>query len=233
MSSKCCQALNSSTSTSTHADAERRSTARAGAARPLRGRSGCCGRPCGSHIRRSRRDPRRPPCPHPTRSAARSLALRARGFRSISSSPGSIGLPVSTRDQPPHPRSSARSVCFTMRSSSEWKLITASRPPACSRAAARPRNSSSPSSSPLTQMRSAWKVRVAGSIRCQPRAAGGAPHDRRQLAGRLDRRAGCARRRSRGRSAATCAPRRTGRSRRPAPSRRRRRAARRPSAPAS
>ncbi len=34
-----------------------------------------------------------------------------------------------------------------------------------------PINESSPSSSPLTQMRSAWKVRVAGSIRCQPRAA--------------------------------------------------------------
>ncbi len=35
----------------------------------------------------------------------------------------------------------------------------------------RPINESSPSSSPLTQMRSAWNVRVAGSIRCHPRAA--------------------------------------------------------------
>src|SRR6478609_1528386 len=52
--------------------------------------------------------------------------------------------------------------CLTMRSSSEWKLITASRPPGAStcREASRPRDSS-PSSS-LTCMRMAWKVRVAG-----------------------------------------------------------------------
>ena len=43
--------------------------------------------------------------------------------------------------------------------------------PDCSRDTAEPINESSPSNSRLTQMRSAWKVRVAGSIRCHPRAA--------------------------------------------------------------
>ena len=49
-----------------------------------------------------------------------------------------------------------------MRSSSEWKVTTASRPPTPSaRSAASSASWSSPSSS-LTAMRSAWKLRVAG-----------------------------------------------------------------------
>ena len=60
---------------------------------------------------------------------------------------------------------SARNVCLTMRSSSEWNAMTASRPPARSRDAAVARNASSRSSSWFTRMRSAWNVRVAGSMR--------------------------------------------------------------------
>ncbi len=58
---------------------------------------------------------------------------------------------------------SARKV-LTMRSSSEWKATTTSRPDGLSTrsAAARPRASSASSS--LTKIRSAWKVRVAGWI---------------------------------------------------------------------
>ena len=53
---------------------------------------------------------------------------------------------------------------LTMRSSSEWKVTTASRPPGFSaRSAANSAPASSPSSS-LTKMRSAWKTRVAGWI---------------------------------------------------------------------
>jgi hypothetical protein len=51
---------------------------------------------------------------------------------------------------------------LTMRSSSEWKVTTTSRPPGFStRSAATSAFASSPSSS-LTKMRSAWKTRVAG-----------------------------------------------------------------------
>src|SRR5262249_9594190 len=53
-----------------------------------------------------------------TFSAARSFALRARGFRSTSSSVGVIGFLVSTFTVP-RCCSSARNVCLTMRSSSE------------------------------------------------------------------------------------------------------------------
>ena len=61
---------------------------------------------------------------------------------------------------------SARSAMkrLTMRSSSEWNVTTASRPPGFSaRSAASNALASSPSSS-LTKMRSAWKTRVAGWI---------------------------------------------------------------------
>ena len=53
---------------------------------------------------------------------------------------------------------------FTIRSSSEWKATTTSRPPGASSfaAASRPR-STSPSSS-FTARRSAWKLRVARSM---------------------------------------------------------------------
>ena len=51
---------------------------------------------------------------------------------------------------------------FTIRSSSEWKLITASRPPGRSIASAGGSAASSAASSSLTAMRSAWKMRFAG-----------------------------------------------------------------------
>ena len=65
----------------------------------------------------------------------------------------------------PGPRCDSRCMnCLTIRSSSEWKLMTASRPPGAStsKAPASPR-SSWPSSS-FTNMRRAWKVRVAGCL---------------------------------------------------------------------
>ena len=55
---------------------------------------------------------------HASLSIARSLALRARGLRATSSSPGPSGLRVSTRTAD-SPAASARKVCFTIRSSSE------------------------------------------------------------------------------------------------------------------
>src|SRR5688500_9584215 len=103
-------------------------------------------------------------CAHANLSIARSLALRARGLRATSMSPGVSGRRVRMRSPSPV-FSSARKVCFTMRSSSEWNVITASRALARSRRVASARKASRPSSSRFTQMRSAWKVRVAGSMR--------------------------------------------------------------------
>ncbi len=54
---------------------------------------------------------------------------------------------------------------LTIRSSSEWKVTTTSRPPGTSRRSAACRAATSSSSSPFTWMRSAWKVRVAGWMR--------------------------------------------------------------------
>src|SRR3954470_11180046 len=105
---------------------------------------------------------------HASLSIARSLALRARGLRATSASAGVTGLRVSTR-RAVSPAASARNVCLTTRSSSEWKVMTASRAPARSRCDASTRKASRPSSSRLTQIRSAWKVRVAGSMRWYPR----------------------------------------------------------------
>ena len=58
---------------------------------------------------------------------------------------------------------------LTMRSSSEWKLITASRPPGFRRAYAASRPVSRSASSRLMKMRIAWKLRVAGWIFWSPR----------------------------------------------------------------
>ena len=55
----------------------------------------------------------------PTHSAARSFALRARGFRSSSSGWGVIGFFVKMRSGRRLACASARSVCLTIRSSSE------------------------------------------------------------------------------------------------------------------
>ena len=51
---------------------------------------------------------------------------------------------------------------FTSRSSSEWKLITASRPPGRNIEKAAGSAASSDPSSSLTAMRRAWKTRFAG-----------------------------------------------------------------------
>src|SRR5207244_12267693 len=77
---------------------------------------------------------------HRTRSATRSLALRARGFRSISSGWGTTGFFVNTRMAAGSRAASARIVCFTMRSSSEWNVITTMRAPARSRLTAAAKN---------------------------------------------------------------------------------------------
>ena len=112
------------------------------------------------------------------RRPTRSLAERARGLAAHSASPGAIGWRLGKvkeggvaagspgRRRPgasPLPERRAKND-FAMRSSSEWKVTTASRPPGAStRSAAASPATSSPSSS-LTAMRSAWKVRVAGWI---------------------------------------------------------------------
>src|SRR5690606_9826443 len=98
------------------------------------------------------------------RSAARNCAERARGLARHSASlgrrvPRNSGVKVAAallpgavggawREPPASRPLRSRRNCFTMRSSSEWKVTTASRPPGRSSfsAAARPR-SSSPSSS--------------------------------------------------------------------------------------
>eukprot|EP01083_Nonionella_stella_P112943 332737_1 len=55
------------------------------------------------------------------------------------------------------PRLFSRIKRFTIRSSSEWKLITASRPPGLSRSTAASRPASRSASSRLMWMRMAWK----------------------------------------------------------------------------
>ena len=115
---------------------------------------------------------------------------------------------------------SARNVCFTTRSSSEWNVITTIRPPARAGRQRASRNPSSPSSSRFTQMRIAWNVRVAGSIREYPLRG---IARRTMSASRpvvVDRPRPAAPRRSPAPPAARAAPRRTGRSRRPASVRR-------------
>src|SRR4029079_16884978 len=65
---------------------------------------------------------------HASLSTARKLALRARGLRATSASPGTTGLRVSTRRVSPA-AASARNTCLTMRSSSEGNVMTASPAP--------------------------------------------------------------------------------------------------------
>ena len=84
------------------------------------------------------------------RSATRSFALRARGFLWISSVLGRIGFLVSARY-----RESSRNASFTRRSSREWKLRIAIRPP-CRRHSGILRSAiSSDFNSSLTAMRRA------------------------------------------------------------------------------
>ena len=87
------------------------------------------------------------------RSATRSFALRARGFRSTSASLGTTGRFVRIVRPMSPVACSERSVCFTIRSSREWKAMTAIRPPGRRRRAACVRKTSSPSSSRFTQIR--------------------------------------------------------------------------------
>ncbi len=58
--------------------------------------------------------------------------------------------------------------------------MTANRAPGSSAETACSRNASRPSSSRFTQIRRAWNVRVAGSMRCHPPPAGRGAYDRRQ-----------------------------------------------------
>src|SRR5215468_5048037 len=108
------------------------------------------------------------------RSAARSLAERARGFSSISASSGVTGRRVSARkvaacgilsgiwrEPPLSPLRIATNV-LTIRSSSEWNETTTSRPAGFRTRSAAARPPSSSCSSSLTNSRSAWNVRVAG-----------------------------------------------------------------------
>src|SRR3954470_1789525 len=62
------------------------------------------------------------------RSATLNFALRARGLTATSSADATTGLRVRTVS-----RGSSRKATFTRRSSSEWKLMMAARPPGTSR----------------------------------------------------------------------------------------------------
>src|SRR5262249_11885277 len=115
------------------------------------------------------------------RSAARSLAERARGLALTSASSGTMGRGVKIRKVVVDcagagrwregARSRLRSTRndFVMRSSSEWNDSTTSRPPGLSTRSAAARPAASSVSSSLTKMRKAWNVRVAGWI-VSPRA---------------------------------------------------------------
>ena len=96
------------------------------------------------------------------------MALRARGLCASSSSPETMGLRLTSRSLGflPHthtgnsggqvqPVASSCMVFLMMRSSSEWKEITASRPPGFRCSVAASSMGGSASSSPLTAMRMA------------------------------------------------------------------------------
>ena len=70
------------------------------------------------------------------------------------------------------PLAAAAMAFFTIRSSSEWKVITASRPPGFSRGMASSMAFATEFSSSFTAMRIAWKLRLAGCCFSR-RAAGG------------------------------------------------------------
>src|SRR3954452_6912030 len=112
---------------------------------------------------------------HQVFTAARRRADAARGFAATSASLGRIGRRCTARTSGscPHthtgksgghvqPRSLSRMKCLTMRSSSEWNEITASRPPGRSSSSAAGSANPRDSSSSFTAMRSAWKTRFAG-----------------------------------------------------------------------
>src|SRR5512140_1083873 len=103
--------------------------------------------------------------PPSRRRATRSFALRALGFSRASRSDGTIGLRVnrsSTGPSSPGPGAGRRNAVFTMRSSSEWKLMIATRPPGERCRGIASRNVPSEESSRFTAIRSAWNTLVAG-----------------------------------------------------------------------
>ena len=125
------------------------------------------GRPSARGVDRARRRVQPPGDPQLGRARARvgrdlvrvrhdRLARRQREARRLGRAPPARGGSRAARR-----RSGAAGSASRSRSSSEWKVTTASQPPGASAAsaAARPR-ASSPSSS-LTAIRSAWKLRVA------------------------------------------------------------------------
>ena len=108
-------------------------------------------------------------------SAMRSFALRARGLTASSSSDAVIGLRLTRRRSgflpqtqtgksggQVQPDERSAKVCFTMRSSKEWKVMIAILPPTARRAAAERIAGSIASNSAFTSMRMAWKERFAG-----------------------------------------------------------------------
>ena len=108
--------------------------------------------------------PPRAGAPTPSAGSRRSRRADGRtGFRVSSRSSGSRPqTQIGKSGGQVQPFASSRRKFFTIRSSSEWKEITASRPPGRSiRTAAGSAASSAPSSS-LTAIRSAWKTRFAG-----------------------------------------------------------------------
>src|SRR5690606_10369100 len=117
-------------------------------------------------------------------SATRRTALRARGLPA-SSVESALRAPPIARSVGTKPSVSGRRRLpagafawramkrLTMRSSSEWKLITARRPPGLSAASAASSPASRSPSSRLTWMRIAWNERVAGWISFCPGLARG------------------------------------------------------------
>src|SRR3989454_4056629 len=112
---------------------------------------------------------------HQTRIPTRSRADEERGFAAFSRALGRIALREVARSSGclpqtqigksgghSQPRSRSRMKRLTSRSSSEWKLITASLPPGRSMEKAEGSAASSDPSSSLTAMRKAWNTRFAG-----------------------------------------------------------------------
>ena len=95
--------------------------------------------------------------------AAVSAALGRIAFRDVERSSGVLPHTHTGKSGgQSHPRSRSRMKRLTIRSSSEWKLITASRPPGRSIAKADGNAASREPSSSLTAMRNAWNTRLAG-----------------------------------------------------------------------
>ena len=120
-----------------------------------------------------------------TFSQTRSLALLALGFISSSSSPDTMGLRLISLTFGCFPQThtgklggqvqpfaaSAMPV-LTIRSSKEWKVIIARRPPGFRHSTASRITFSTLPSSSLTAMRMAWKLRYAGCCFSRSAAAG-------------------------------------------------------------